>query len=190
MRDRAIFNALLRQDLYAFLQRVFRELHPGTPFSPNWHYEHLCHKLMQVSRGEVKRLIINVPPRSGKSILASVAWPMHVMGHDPTQKLICISHSESLAREFSVNRRTIALSNWYGEAFPDFRLNTSRPKDLELRTTAHGQLFAAGVGGGVIGRGADIIVVDDPIKPLAALSKAERRRVAEFFDKHPGHPPQ
>lgn len=183
MTDRArLLRALLREDLYAFLERSFLELEPGTAFSPNWHYQHLCHKLMQVSRGEVKRLIINVPPRSGKSLLASVAWPMFVMGYDPTRRLMCVSHTEALAREFSINRRTLAQSSWYRRLFPEMQLNSPRPRDLELRTTQHGYVYAAGVGGAVLGRGADLIIVDDPIKALAALSKAERRRVAEFYD--------
>ena len=177
-----LYRDTLRRDFYAFLQQVFLELEPGTRFQANWHYEHLCYKLTQVLQGEVKRLIINVPPRSGKSVVASVAWPMFLMGHAPTKRLICVSHTESLARDFSVSRRAVATSAWYQRLFPGMRLDSPRPRDLELRTTERGYVLAAGVGGAILGRGADVIVVDDPIKGLAALSKAERRRVAEFFD--------
>lgn len=176
------YRALLRQDPVALLQKVFATLDPGTRFEPNWHYEHLCYKLGQVTRGEVRRLIINVPPRSGKSILASVTWPMQLLGEDPTRRLLCISHTESLAREFSLQRRIIAQSPWYQGLYPDMRLASRRPPDLELRTDRRGYIFAAGVGGGILGKGADFIVVDDPLKGLDALSEAARRRVNEFYD--------
>ncbi len=178
-RRRAL-EAMLRQDFMAFFMKVFATLEPGIGFAPNWHYEHLAWQLERVRRGEVRRLIINVPPRSGKSVLASVAWPMFVLGQDPTRRLICVSHTEELARKFNVDRRTIAQQPWYRSLFPGFGLQSSR--DLEFITTRHGVCFASGVGGAVLGKGADIIVIDDPIKALAALSKAERRRVAEFYD--------
>ena len=183
MIDRArLARAFQRQDLLAFLERLFVALEPGTPFAPNWHYEHLCWALMRVMRGEVRRLIINVPPRSGKSILTTVAWPLFLLGHDPTRRIICVSHTEDLARKFSVDRRAVALSPWYGRLFPGMELASPRPRDLELKTTLQGSCFAAGVGGAILGRGADLIIVDDPIKALDALSRAERRRVTEFYD--------
>jgi predicted phage terminase large subunit-like protein len=182
MIDRALLlRPVLRRDLHAFMRQVFATLEPGTAFSSNWHLEHLCWALSRVLRGEVRRLIINVPPRSGKSILASVAFPLFVLGHDPRRRLICVSHTEDLARKFSVDRRTVTQTPWYGEVFPGFRL-AGRPRDLELKSTQHGTCFAAGVGGAVLGRGADLIVIDDPLKGLDALSEAARRRVAEFYD--------
>ena len=181
MRDRQReLQALLRQDFQAFFHKVFGTLEPGTPLSDGWAYMHLCWQLDRVRRGELKRLIINVPPRSGKSILASVAWPMFVMGHNPTKRLICISHTEELARKFSIDRRQVAEAPWFGRLFPDFNIRKAR--DLELVTTQNGMCFASGVGGAILGKGADVIIIDDPIKALAALSKSERRRVNEFYD--------
>lgn len=183
MTDRArLLRALLRRDLSGFTQKVFATLEPGTPYAPNWHLDHLAWQLTRVMRGEIRRLIINVPPRSGKSITVSVALPLFVLGHDPKRRIICVSHTEDLARKFSVDRRTVAQSLWYHRLFPDMGIAGPRPRDLELRTTQFGSCFAAGVGGAVLGRGADLIVVDDPIKALDALSRAERRRVTEFYD--------
>ena len=178
----ALAAAILRREFPLFFRRVFQTLDPGTPYVPNWHYLVLARALQRVMTGENRRLIINVPPRSGKSIMASVAWPMFVLGHDPTRRIICVSHTEDLARKFSIDRGTIARSHWYPRLFPRMRLNSPRPRDLELITTEHGSCFAAGVGGAILGRGADLILVDDPIKAIAALSKAERRRVTEFYD--------
>jgi predicted phage terminase large subunit-like protein len=177
-----VFRAALRRDLPTFVERVFASLDPGTTFEPNWSYEHICWALSRVMSGEIRRLIINVPPRSGKSIIASVSWPMFVLGHDPTQRIICVSHTEDLARKFSIDRRAVAQHSWYQHLFPTMRLVGPKPRDLELITTRRGGCLATGVGGGILGRGADIIVVDDPIKALDALSKPERRRVTEFYD--------
>jgi predicted phage terminase large subunit-like protein len=177
-----MMSAALRRDLATFVEQAFATLEPGTAFSANWHYEHLCWALARVVRGDLRRLIINVPPRSGKSIIASVALPMFALGHDPTRRIICVSHTEDLARKFSLDRRMVAQSPWFGAAFPGFRLAGPRPRDLELTTTQRGSVFAAGMGGAVLGRGADLIVIDDPIKGVDALSRAERRRVNEAFD--------
>lgn len=175
-----LFNALIRTDYLTFIQRMFRDLDPGTPFVSSWHYEAIAQKLERVRRGECLRLIINVPPRSGKSILATIGWPMFLWGHDPTKRIICISHTEDLARDFSIKRRAVAQSGWYQTVFPDTRMASVR--DLELRTTDFGSCFASGIGGAVLGRGADIIIVDDPIKGIDALSEAARRRVNDFYD--------
>lgn len=174
-------QAVLRTDLLSFAQHAFRTLEPGTPFQPNWHLEHVADALQQVAAGEIRRLIINVPPRSGKSLLASVAFPAWVLGREPQKRIICVSYAEDLARKLSVDARTVMRSPWFEQLFPDCRLHR-RPRDLELVTSQRGARFAAGVGGSVLGRGADLIVVDDPIKALDALSRAERQRVAEFYD--------
>ena len=181
MSDRTrLLEAVLRQDLLAFVQRVFRDIDPGTQFVMGWHYEAIAWQLARVMRGECRRLIINVPPRSGKSVLATIAWPMFLWGHDPTLKMICVSHTEDLARDFSIKRRAIAESDWYQSLFPDTQM--ARLRDLELRTSRFGSCFASGVGGAILGRGADVIIVDDPLKGLDALSEASRRRVNDFFD--------
>ncbi|SFM75632.1 phage uncharacterized protein (putative large terminase), C-terminal domain-containing protein [Methylobacterium pseudosasicola] len=177
-----MMSVALRTTLATFVEQAFATLEPGTAFAPNWHYDHLCWALERVLCGDLRRLIINVPPRSGKSIIASVAFPMFALGHDPSRRVICISHTEDLARKFSLDRRLLAQSPWFGSAFPRFRLTGPRPRDLELTTTRRGSIFAAGMGGAVLGRGADLIVIDDPIKAVDALSKAERRRVNEAFD--------
>ena len=146
-------QAASRSNLPTFVERVFAALEPGTPFVPNWHYEHICWALERVRRGEPLRLIINVPPRSGKSIIATVAWPLFLLGHDPAKRVICVSHTEDLARKFSVDRRFVAQQPWYQRLFPAMRLTGPKPRDLELITTARGGCLATGVGGGILGRG-------------------------------------
>lgn len=175
-------RAILRSDLMSFHQKVFQTLEPGIVFKPNWHQEHLCQVLSRVMRGEARRVIINVPPRSGKSLLASVALPAAILGRNPTRRIICVSHTEDLARKFSLDRRAIIQSHWYRGLYPQMQLTSGRPRELELETTRRGSILAAGVGGAILGRGADLIIMDDPIKATEAFWEAGRRHVAEFYD--------
>lgn len=179
--DPRVLHAILRTDLLAFAQHAFRTLEPGTAFQPNWHLEHLAHLLQSVAEGRIRRLIVNVPPRSGKSLMTSVAFPAWLLGHDPRRRVICVSYAEDLARKLSLDTRTVMQSPWFEALFPDCRLHR-RPRDVELVTDQRGSRFAAGVGGAVLGRGADVIIFDDPIKALHAASQAERERVNAFYD--------
>jgi predicted phage terminase large subunit-like protein len=181
MTDRArLLRAARRQHLAAFNQKVFQTLDPGTPYEHSWHLDHLCWHLMRVARGEVRRLILNVPPRSMKSITASIGFTAWLLGHDPTKRIICVSYADDLARKMSNDTRAVMESPWYQELFQETRLAAKR--NIELITTRRGARYAAGMNGAILGRGADLIVVDDPIKAADALSQAERRRVNETFD--------
>ena len=87
-------------------------------FLPNWHIEAMAHALDRVRRGECSRLIINVPPRSLKSICASVALPAFILGHDPTRRIICVSYAEGLARKHANDYRALMRSTLYQQLFP------------------------------------------------------------------------
>jgi predicted phage terminase large subunit-like protein len=183
MSDRArLLRALLRQDLCAYTQKVFLSLEPGVEYHHNWHIDHICWQLMRVARGDIRRLIINVPPRSMKSLTVSVAFTSWLMGHAPAKRIICVSYADDLARKLSMDTRNVMESPWYRALFPRLELVPRKTRNNELVTTQHGYRFAAGMGGAILGRGADLIVIDDPIKATDAISMAERRRVNEAFD--------
>jgi hypothetical protein len=95
--DARLLRALLRQHLNAFVEKAFAALAPGQSFVPNWHLQAIAYQLERLRRGEIKRLIINMP-RSLKSVTASVAFPAFVLGHDPTRRIICVSYSGDLAK--------------------------------------------------------------------------------------------
>lgn len=179
--DRRLYQALLREDLCVFVERAFATLEPGTAYEDNWHIRHLCWQLTRVARGDLRRLIINVPPRSMKSITVSVAFTAWLLGRDPTLRIICTSYGDDLARKLSIDTLTVMREPWYQALFPRLVL-PARPRATDLKTTRHGYRYAAGMGGSILGRGADLIIVDDPINAIDALSKAERRRVNEVFD--------
>ena len=97
------YQAILRSDLYAFIHRSALELQPSLAFQPNWHIEVMAAKLDAVRRGEIKRLIINIPPRYLKSICASVCFPAFLLGHDPTTR----SSARPTGRIFRTSLRAI-----------------------------------------------------------------------------------
>ena len=96
-------EAVLRQDLASFIRKVFPEVSAGDTFLPNWHIRAIAHRLMQCERGEIKRLIITLPPRYMKSICASVAFPAWVLGRNPQRKIICASYAQDLAKKLSID---------------------------------------------------------------------------------------
>ncbi len=104
------FDAYLRNDFMAFCQKVFSTLNPGTTFVDNWHLHTIAYYLWLVQQGVIKRLIINVPPRSLKSMIGSVAFPAFIHGHDPTTRIITVSYSSLLSQDFSNQYRSVVQS--------------------------------------------------------------------------------
>src|SRR6478735_1192157 len=102
-----LLRALLRQDFMAFLEKVFVTVSPGQLYLPNWHIEAVAHQLTEVAAGRVTRLVVTVPPRSLKSICASVALPAWLLGHDPTREVICASYAEGLSVELHNQCRNV-----------------------------------------------------------------------------------
>jgi hypothetical protein len=124
-RDQDIFNAALRTDFQAFLHRCVLTLNPGAPFLPNWHIEAIAYQLDRIRTGEITRLIINLPPRSLKSIMISVAFPACMLGHDPGRKIFGISYGTELAAKHASDFCSIVQSGWYRQAFPKMQISRS-----------------------------------------------------------------
>jgi hypothetical protein len=113
-----IFEAMLRTDFRAFIHKAFATLCPGQEFVRSWHIEAIAYHLEQVRRGEIRRLIINMPPRSLKSISASVAFPAFVLGRDPTSRFICVSYSGDLAKSIPMTSAPWSKRPGIGSPFP------------------------------------------------------------------------
>jgi len=108
--DRDTLHALLRKDLTAFTQRCFQTVVPGQQFLPNWHIEAIAYQLERCRRGEIRRLIVTLPPRNLKSICASVAFPAFVLGHDPAVRIVCASYSQDLTAKHARDCRAVMES--------------------------------------------------------------------------------
>jgi predicted phage terminase large subunit-like protein len=174
-------QAVLRADFYSFLVRSFAELHAGKAFSPAWHVEAMAAKLQDVREGRTKRLVVNVPPRHLKSLAASVALPAWLLGHDPSLAIINATYGQDLSDKFARGCRAVMVSEWYRSLFST-RLASARPSFHELATTGGGFRMATSVGGVLTGRGADVIVIDDPLKPTDAMSQSRRAAANDWFD--------
>jgi predicted phage terminase large subunit-like protein len=175
------YRTLLRKDLHAFLSRVFFQLHPQAVYLPNWHIDAMCAELEACLRGETRRLILNVPPRSMKSLTGSVAFPAYVHGHDPTAHIICVSYGQDLATKLALDCRNVVTSRWYQSTFAT-RLSPSKQGTNDYMTTRNGTRLATSIEGVLTGRGADFIIIDDPLKPDEAVSDAHRKKVNNWYD--------
>jgi len=175
------YQAVLRKDFTAFIELSFRELNPTTEYLPNWHIEVIAAELEACRRGETKRLIINVPPRSLKSHCVSVAFPAWLLGHNPSAQIIAASYAQELANKLSSDCRTLFSSSFYRNLF-DTRLSPQRQAVQEFMTARQGFRLSTSIGGVLTGRGADLIIVDDPLKPDEALSDTQRKAVNDWFD--------
>ena len=179
--DPRLVRGALRDDFYSFVQASLPIVSPGASFSPNWHIEAMTFALSRVLNGEIKRLAITVPPRNLKSICSSVAFPAHVLGHDPTRRIICVSYAEGLARKHANDCRALMRSPLYRRLFPDTRISGAKDTELEFATTRGGNRLATSVGGTLTGRGGNIIVIDDGMKPQDAYSEAARESIKQWY---------
>jgi predicted phage terminase large subunit-like protein len=169
----------MRCDFGTFTAKVFATVSPGDHYQHNWHIDAICHALMQIYHGQSRRLIITQPPRSLKSICTSVAFVAWTIGHDPTKRFACVSYSHELAASFARQFRTVVMSDWYRALFP--MVQFSKDTEAECVTTRGGGRFAVPVGGSFTGRGADVIIIDDPMKADDAQSEKARRAVNEWY---------
>ena len=179
--QRTFLQAILRQDFEAFLRKVFNTLCPGQIYVPVWFVGAIAYQLERVRRGEITRLIINMPPRSLKSMAASVAFPAYILGHDSTRRIICVSYSAELAFKLSNDFRAILASTWYRAIFPSTRVGPYKNSEAEVELTGRGYRLATSTGGTLTGRGGDLIIIDDPLKPLDALSDSRRAAANDWF---------
>ena len=179
--ERELLNLSLRQDPAAFIHRSFQTVSPGIEYQHNWHIDVIARHLEQCRRGDIKRLIITLPPRHLKSICASVAFPAWVLGHDPVRRIICASYSNELAEKHARDCRALMESAWYRDVFPKTRLDPSKNTAFEFATTARGFRLATSVGGTLTGRGGNFILIDDPLKASDAQSNARRDGVNDWF---------
>jgi predicted phage terminase large subunit-like protein len=177
-----LLDAVLRTDLAAFIEKVYLTTAPSQPYVRNWHIELIADALTGCLNGKTKRLIINLPPRSLKSLCASVAFPAWVLGKRPETRIICASYSEELAGKHARDCRSIIESDWYKRAFPGARINPAKRSEREFETTATGYRLSTSLGGTLTGRGGSLIIIDDPLKPQDALSEARRCNVNQWYD--------
>jgi predicted phage terminase large subunit-like protein len=176
-----VLDAALRSDFGAFLHKVFDTLCPGQQLEGGWVVRAMAYHVDSVLNRQERRLIVNLPPRSLKSITFSVALPAFALGWEPRLRIICVSYSIELAKKLANDFRAIIESDWYRRIFLGTRIGRFKNTETEIEFTARGYRLAVSVQGTLTGRGGDLIIIDDPIKPTDALSEPTRTGVNQWF---------
>jgi hypothetical protein len=128
------------------------------------------------------RIVVNQPPRHLKSTAGTVALSVWLLGLDPAEKILIVTYSAQLAADIGYRIRESLRSNWYQLLYPQSRLATDRTSVMDFATTAGGGVFLAPVDGSFIGRGATVIIFDDPLDMDDAGNSQKRAKVNERFD--------
>ncbi|MDD2706052.1 MAG: hypothetical protein PHU07_12080, partial [Acidocella sp.] len=150
-----------RGGLRAFVELAWHVIEPVAVFSPNWHIDEICAQLELIQQGKNLRLAMAVPPRHMKSTILAVMFPAYVWMHNPAARMMFISYDFSLSLRDSKRTRELVNSKWFQDRWGDkFKLSTDNVVLLETDKT--GYRLCGSVGGRVMGKGADIIVLDDP----------------------------
>ena len=181
--DREVVNALMRRDFPSFIHKVFNTINPNTEFMSNWHIDLIAEYLSALDRGEIKRLIINIPPRSLKSICVSVAFPAWLLGHNPKTRIMVASYSQILSTKLSLDTRFVMNSEWYKNLFPQTKLHAKQNQKTKFLTTKYGFRFATSVGGPATGEGGDVLIVDDPHNPSHITSEKARNKAINWYSE-------
>lgn len=170
-------NEACRLSFDTFAMRAFNSVEgEAAAYEWNWHIGCIAEHLEAVKRGEIKKLIINVPPRTLKSYLVDAAFPAWIMGLEPHAKFILTSYSHSLAEDHIVNCKNIIQDDWYKQCFPDTVIDHKQNQKHDFKTTLRGRYYGTGILGTITGKGADYLLCDDPLRPDEALSDTIRVR--------------
>jgi hypothetical protein len=162
-------DAAMRTRFDIFLMMAHHTINPGVSYLDNWHIDAMVFQAEAIMTGDVKRLIVNVPPRNLKTLTFNVALTAFMLGHDPRKRIFCISYGERLAEDHATQFRAIVESDWYLRIFPKMRIN--RMVNHEFFTTERGFRRWTSISGALTGMGGDVFIVDDPIKPEDAYRR-------------------
>lgn len=172
---------VLKNDLSSFIHKTFNTINYGTKYNHNWHIDLIVEYLKEVSKENIKRLIINVPPRSLKSVCVSVAFPAWILGNKPNSRVIVASYSEMLSLKHSTDCRLVVSSKWFKNTFPEFQLSQLQNEKQKFATMQNGYRLAVSVMGSLTGEGGDILIIDDPHNPQQVLNEKYRTKTIEWF---------
>ncbi len=153
-------------------------------YDPNWHHELIAKKLEEVESGEVRRLMLFMPPRHGKSELATVKFPAWYLGRNSNKEIICCSYTAELAEKFGRDTRDIVNDGVHATIFPEGGLKKGSKSATRWRVGKRGKggFLATGVGGSITGMGAHVLIIDDPIKNREeASSPTYREKVWNWY---------
>jgi len=168
----------VQDDFLTFVKHVWPEFIEGK------HHKKIADKFNKLAKGEIKRLIINMPPRHTKSEFASFLLPAWMVGRKPDLKIIQSTHTTELAIRFGRKAKTLIDSAEYQQMFKTTLREDSQAAG-KWETSQGGEYYAAGVGSAITGRGADLLIIDDPHSEQDALNMASMERAYEWYTSGP-----
>ena len=167
-----------KNDFLSFVKCVWPEFVEGS------HHRHIAEKFNKLATGEINRLIVNMPPRHTKSEFASYLLPAWMVGRNPKLKIIQATHTGELAIRFGRKAKNLIDSEDYSKIFKTTLQEDSKAAG-RWETAQGGEYFAAGVGGAITGRGADLLIIDDPHSEQDAMSKTALESAYEWYTSGP-----
>ena len=167
-----------KKDFLSFVKCVWPEFVEGA------HHRHIAKKFNDLANGKINRLIVNMPPRHTKSEFASFLLPAWMVGLNPKLKIIQATHTGELAVRFGRKAKTLIDSDEYSKIF-ETRLREDSQAAGRWETAQGGEYFAAGVGGAITGRGADLLIIDDPHSEQDAMSSTAMESAYEWYTSGP-----
>ena len=170
---------LAQQNFLKFVKQVW----PGFIEGP--HHIEIAKKFQEMAEGKIKRLIVNMPPRHTKSEFASYLLPAWMMGRNPSLKIIQTTHTAELSYRFGRKVRNLMEEKSFQDIFDDVKLSQDSKAAGRWETNKSGEYFAAGVGGAITGRGADLLIIDDPHSEQDALSETAMDTAYEWYTSGP-----
>ena len=173
---------LCRQDLRWFIKCAWRAVEPKR-YTPNWHIDAIADHLAWVSLGEIRNLIINIPPRMTKSLSTSVCWPVWDWLVTPSSQFLCASYAHDLAIRDAVKSRRLIESAWFQDRYMiDFSMNAGDNNKHRYSNDKGGYRISTSVGGKTTGEGGDKIVIDDPHNMKDVYSDVKRHATLAWWD--------
>ena len=149
-------NKAAYEDLIAFCKLMMSDFIVGR------HHQILADMLMGIEKGDKDRVCVNIPPRHGKSQLVSIFYPAWFLGRNPNKKVMMVSHTTDLAVDFGRKVRNLIATDSYRSVFPTVKLAQDSKSAGRWNTNTGGEYYACGIGSALAGRGADLLLVDDP----------------------------
>jgi hypothetical protein len=178
-KNNLVIRAKAQNDFMAFVKHVYEGFIEGD------HHKKVAQKFEKLAKNPGSRIIVNMPPRHTKSEFASYLLPAWLIGKNPTLKIIQTTHTAELAVRFGRKVRNLMELDLYKAIFPDVELRVDSKAAGRWETEQGGEYYAAGVGGAITGRGADLLIIDDPHSEQDALSETAMESAYEWYTSGP-----
>jgi predicted phage terminase large subunit-like protein len=175
-----LVNAKCYKNFYSFFQKSWEIIEPSTKLCTNWHHELIAEYLKACYLRQIKRLIINVPPRTLKSSEITIAFPCWVWANKPSEKFLCASYNHDLSMKHADKRRSIITSDWYRQAYANFEIEKDTDKDF--RNSKKGHFRSTSLLGSATGEGGNWIIIDDPHDAQKVTSDVTRKKEVDTFN--------